>query len=319
MSMDAVFRALADPVRRRLLDRLHARNGQTLSELCEGLDMTRQAVTKHLAVLEAANLVASQKHGREKLHFINPVPINDIAERWIGKFDAPRLAALAELKRKLEEGKGRAMTDGISRFVYVTYIRTTPEDLWAALTKPEFIKQYWLGVTFETDWKVGSPWKMFYTDGQRHRRGRSGRMPIRLAVWPCAGGISGGPRPAAEGEAFCVMDIEPVEGAVKLTIDHSIAAAQLEADRGGLRRLATHPVQPQVAARDRSGHSDADLARQADRRNADASDHLAVEPCVAQAPATLLVGRRASSPPAAPLFAVSPAPIAEIAAIESRA
>ena len=105
MSMDAVFRALADPVRRRLLDRLHARNGQTLSELCEGLDMTRQAVTKHLVILEAANLVASQKRGREKLHFINPVPINDIAERWIGKFDAPRLAALAALKRKLEEGK----------------------------------------------------------------------------------------------------------------------------------------------------------------------------------------------------------------------
>ena len=105
MSMDAVFRALADPVRRRLLDRLHARNGQTLSELCEGLDMTRQAVTKHLAILEAANLVASQKRGREKLHFINPAPINDIAERWIGKFDAPRLAALAELKRTLEEGK----------------------------------------------------------------------------------------------------------------------------------------------------------------------------------------------------------------------
>ena len=106
MSMDAVFRALADPVRRRLLDRLHARNGQTLSELCGGLDMTRQAVTKHLVVLESANLVVSQKRGREKLHFINPVPINDIAERWIGKFDAPRLAALAELKRQLEEGKG---------------------------------------------------------------------------------------------------------------------------------------------------------------------------------------------------------------------
>jgi DNA-binding transcriptional ArsR family regulator len=106
MSMDAVFRALADPVRRRLLDRLHAQNGQTLSALCEGLDMTRQAVAKHLVLLEAANLVVSQKRGREKLHFINPVPINDIAVRWIGKFDAPRLAALAELKRKLEEGNG---------------------------------------------------------------------------------------------------------------------------------------------------------------------------------------------------------------------
>jgi len=106
MSMDAVFRALADPVRRRLLDRLFARNGQNLGELCEGLDMTRQAATKHLAVLEAANLVVSRKRGRQKLHFLNPVPINDIAERWIGKFEQPRLAALAELKRQLEGENG---------------------------------------------------------------------------------------------------------------------------------------------------------------------------------------------------------------------
>ena len=102
MSMDAVFRALPDPVRRRRLDRLHGRNGQTLGELTEGLDRTRRAVAKHLVLLEAANLLVSQKRGRERLHFINPVPINDIAERWIGKFDAPRLAALAELKRKLD-------------------------------------------------------------------------------------------------------------------------------------------------------------------------------------------------------------------------
>jgi DNA-binding transcriptional ArsR family regulator len=99
---DAVFRALADASRRQLLDRLHARNGQTLGALAEGLGMTRQAVSKHLAILEAANLVATRRSGREKLHFINPVPINDIAERWIGKFERPRLEALAELKRSLE-------------------------------------------------------------------------------------------------------------------------------------------------------------------------------------------------------------------------
>ncbi|MDE3116961.1 MAG: helix-turn-helix transcriptional regulator [Pseudomonadota bacterium] len=102
MSMDAVFRALADPSRRQLLDRLHVRNGQTLNELCEGLGMTRQAVTKHLALLEEANLVVPQRRGREKLHFINPVPINEIAERWIGKFERGRLEALADLKRNLE-------------------------------------------------------------------------------------------------------------------------------------------------------------------------------------------------------------------------
>ena len=102
MDDDAVFRALADASRRQLLDRLHEQNGQTLSELSRELDITRQAVTKHLAILEAANLVASRRRGREKLHFINPVPINEIAERWIGKFERPRLAALSDLKRTLE-------------------------------------------------------------------------------------------------------------------------------------------------------------------------------------------------------------------------
>jgi DNA-binding transcriptional ArsR family regulator len=102
MSVDTVFRALADASRRQLLDRLHNKNGQTLGELCEGLAMSRQAVTKHLAILEEANLVATKRQGREKLHFINAVPINDIAERWIGKFERGRLAALSDLKRKLE-------------------------------------------------------------------------------------------------------------------------------------------------------------------------------------------------------------------------
>jgi DNA-binding transcriptional ArsR family regulator len=101
--MDEVFRALADASRRSLLDRLHTKNGQTLNELCDGLAMTRQAVTKHLAILEEANLVSTQRQGREKLHFINPVPINEIAERWIGKFERPRLSALSELKRQLEK------------------------------------------------------------------------------------------------------------------------------------------------------------------------------------------------------------------------
>ena len=100
--MDEVFKALADSSRRALLDRLHARNGQTLSDLCDGLAMTRQAVTKHLAILEAANLVATVKRGREKLHYLNPVPIHQIGERWIRKFERGRLAALGELKRKLE-------------------------------------------------------------------------------------------------------------------------------------------------------------------------------------------------------------------------
>lgn len=101
--MDAVFKALADASRRSLLDRLHARNGQTLNELCERLDMSRQAVTKHLAILEAANLVATVKHGREKLHYLNPVPIHQIGERWIRKFEHDRLNALGSMKRNLEK------------------------------------------------------------------------------------------------------------------------------------------------------------------------------------------------------------------------
>lgn len=99
---DKVFKALADPVRRLLLDRLHANNGQTLSQLCEHLEMTRQAVTKHLVVLEEANLVAVVWRGREKLHYLNPVPIHELADRWIGKFERGRLRMLAELKKHLE-------------------------------------------------------------------------------------------------------------------------------------------------------------------------------------------------------------------------
>ena len=101
--MDKVFKALADPTRRKLLDRLFVENGQTLGQLCERLAMSRQAVTKHLRLLEEANLVAIVWRGREKLHYLNPVPINAIAERWIGKFERTRLQALSELKNRLEE------------------------------------------------------------------------------------------------------------------------------------------------------------------------------------------------------------------------
>lgn len=100
--MDAVFKALADAGRRQLLDRLHAENGQTLGALCDGMKMSRQAVTKHLKLLEEANLVVVQWQGREKLHFLNPVPINEIADRWIGKYERHRVRALADLKNTLE-------------------------------------------------------------------------------------------------------------------------------------------------------------------------------------------------------------------------
>jgi DNA-binding transcriptional ArsR family regulator len=99
---DALFKALADPSRRRLLDLLHAHDGRTLNELCEYLDMSRQGVTQHLHVLESANLLATLRRGREKLHFLNPVPLQEIYERWIAKFEKPRLKAVSDLKRRLE-------------------------------------------------------------------------------------------------------------------------------------------------------------------------------------------------------------------------
>lgn len=145
--MDDVFKALADPVRRQLLDRLNARNGQTLRELCAGLDMARQSVSKHLAVLAAADLVTTMWRGREKLHYLNAAPVNAIAERWIGQYARERVRALSDLKKALETG--------MNEFVYTTYIRTTPEKLWQAITDPAFTSRYW-GVRFASDWTPGA-------------------------------------------------------------------------------------------------------------------------------------------------------------------
>jgi uncharacterized protein YndB with AHSA1/START domain/DNA-binding transcriptional ArsR family regulator len=161
--IDGVFRALADPSRRHLLDRLNHRNGQTLQELCADLDMARQSVTKHLAVLQDANLITTLRRGREKLHYLNAAPINDIAERWIHHYDRARVRALADLKRALED-KPMAQTE----FVYVTYINTTPEKLWQALTDPTFTLRYW-GIGLQSDWKVGSSVRLQWGPGEEFR------------------------------------------------------------------------------------------------------------------------------------------------------
>jgi uncharacterized protein YndB with AHSA1/START domain/DNA-binding transcriptional ArsR family regulator len=162
MDADAVFRALADVNRRRLLDALNARNGQTLRELCQVVALTRQAVTKHLAVLEAADLVATTRLGREKWHHLNVAPINDIADRWIRQYDRGRVQALADLKRALEESHVSQ-----TEFVYQTYIRTTPQELWQALTDPAFIARYFEGGGPRSDFQKGSPvtWKTGPDDG----------------------------------------------------------------------------------------------------------------------------------------------------------
>src|SRR5215472_9372245 len=157
---DAVFKALADPTRRLLLDQLRERNGQTLGELCGPLDMARQSATQHLAVLEAANLIATVRRGREKLHYLNPVPLWSISERWIDRFERPRLRTLSTIKRRAEE---ETMAERPT-FVYVTYIESSPERVWEALTDADLSAQYW-GHSNVSDWQPGSTWEHRRVDG----------------------------------------------------------------------------------------------------------------------------------------------------------
>ena len=158
--MDSTFKALADPTRRLLLDRLRAQNGQTLRELCERLDMARQSATQHLDVLVRANLVTVVRRGRERLHYLNPAPIHDIDQRWrwIAEFEKPRLRALDDIKKRAEE---HAM---IPSSVYVTYIRANPEQVWRALTDADLTAQYW-GHANVSDWQPGSTWEHRRVDG----------------------------------------------------------------------------------------------------------------------------------------------------------
>jgi uncharacterized protein YndB with AHSA1/START domain/DNA-binding transcriptional ArsR family regulator len=228
-SQDDVFRALADPSRRRLLDSLNARNGQTLRELCSGLDMARQSVSKHLAVLEAAGLVTTIRRGREKLHYLNAAPINEIGQRWITHYERDRVNALADLKRALEE------TSPMDKptFVYTTYIRTTPDRLWQALTDPEFTDRYW-GATFATDWREGSQmtWHMLgLTFESPEQVVLESDPPRRLSyswhtftpelVQSLNLGEEAGERLAAESRSKVTFDIEPLgDDQVKLTVVH---------------------------------------------------------------------------------------------------
>src|SRR3954447_15958098 len=146
--MDVVFRALADPTRRSLLDELFERDGQTLTTLEQRLPMTRFGVMKHLKLLEEANLVTTKRRGREKLHFLNPVPIRLVHDRWVSKYAEPWAATLSELKQTLEE-------DGMEK-VFEIYIKTTPERLWEAITNSEMRQRYSFGVGVTSEWTAGS-------------------------------------------------------------------------------------------------------------------------------------------------------------------
>jgi uncharacterized protein YndB with AHSA1/START domain/DNA-binding transcriptional ArsR family regulator len=218
--MDKVFKALADQTRRRLLDLLHEHNGQTLGELCGHIDMTRQSATQHLAVLEAANLVSTVRRGREKLHYLNPVPLGEIQERWIDKFERPRLRALSKLKRRAEED----MTDK-PRFVYVTYIESTPEKVWAALTDADLTAEYW-GHRNVSDWQPGSAWSHQRVDGSGVADVvgtvlESTRPKRLVSTWDSPEGGPAGPSRVA-------FDIEQHGDIVRLTVTHTDLADDTE-------------------------------------------------------------------------------------------
>ena len=210
--MDAVFRALADPTRRRLLDELFERDGQTLSALERRLPMTRFGVMKHLRVLEAGGLVTTKRRGREKLHFLNPVPIRLVHDRWVSKYAEPWAATLSGLKRKLEEERMEK--------VFEIYIKTTPERLWEAITDPELRSRYSFGVRVSSEWTPGSRYESVHPNGPTAiAEGQNLEVdpPRRLvqsfnALWS--------DDVKSEGTSRVTWEIEPVADSCRLTVTH---------------------------------------------------------------------------------------------------
>ena len=211
---DAVFRALADPTRRLLLDRLRERNGQTLGELCGPLAMARQSAAQHLAVLEAANLISTVRRGREKLHYLNPVPLWEMQERWIDKFERPRLGALSAIKRRAEEDSMASRPS----YVYVTYIESSPERLWGALTDADLTARYW-GPSNVSDWQAGSRWEHRRLDGSGIADVTGtvleSEPPRRLTMT-----FDGPGQAPPGGPSKVTFDIEPYHEIVRLTVTH---------------------------------------------------------------------------------------------------
>jgi uncharacterized protein YndB with AHSA1/START domain/DNA-binding transcriptional ArsR family regulator len=209
-----VFRALADPHRRLLLDRLHERDGQTLGELCTHLpEMTRFGCMKHLRVLEEAGLVSSRKVGREKFHYLNPVPIQQLYDRWVGKFARPWTRTLTGLKAFLEEDQ----MDHAPTHVYEIFIRTTPDRIWQALTDPEITQQYYFfGSRVESDWQPGSPYTVSNPVGGTVVQGEVLEAdPLRRLVMTWRATFADIPTTTV------TWTIEPIGDSCKLTLQHS--------------------------------------------------------------------------------------------------
>jgi uncharacterized protein YndB with AHSA1/START domain/DNA-binding transcriptional ArsR family regulator len=225
--MDEVFKALADPTRRNLLDELFEQDGQTLGALERRLPMTRFGVMKHLKVLEHAGLVTTKRRGREKLHFLNPVPIRLVHDRWVSKYAEPWAATLSELKTRLEEeptmdttqssGK-RPWTAGPAEKVFEVYIKTTPERLWEAITDAETRSRYGFGARVESEWTPGSRYELSSGDFMlAEGENLEVHPPLRLvqsftALW--SEEVKG------EGISRVTWEIEQVEDSCRLTVTH---------------------------------------------------------------------------------------------------
>jgi uncharacterized protein YndB with AHSA1/START domain/DNA-binding transcriptional ArsR family regulator len=211
VGVDPVFKALADQTRRELLDELFRKDGQTLGALASRFAMTRVAVAKHLRLLEEAGLVASRRRGREKLHYLNPVPIRLVYERWVNKYTGAWAAGLADLKRDLE--------DDVEK-VFEIYIQTSPERLWEAITDPHARARYQFGAGIESDWAPGSDYTVKHAGAPSELiKGENLEIhpPRRLvqsfrAVWD--------DEIAKEGTSRVTWEIEPVGDSCRLTVTH---------------------------------------------------------------------------------------------------
>lgn len=209
--MDDIFKALADPTRRRLLDDLFADDGQNLSSLEAGFQMSRIGVSKHLQILEDAGLVVSKRRGREKLHFLNPVPIRQVHDRWVTKFTEPWVAGLVELKNEMEKTMEK---------VFEIYIRTTPERLWEAITDPERRARYQFGLRVHSDWAPGSNYELVHPSADEPLvigENLEVDPPHKLvqtmhALWS--------EDAADEGTSRITWEIEPVADSCRLTVTH---------------------------------------------------------------------------------------------------
>ena len=209
--VDAVFRALADPTRRSLLDDLFREDGQTLSALEERFPMTRFGVMKHLKQLEDAGLVVSRRRGREKHHFLNPVPIRLVHDRWVSKYAEPWAAALTDIKNRLEAPMEK---------VFEIYIRTTPERLWEAIIDPEIRAKYNFGARVESDWTPGSRLVMgapkangLLGEGEVLEADRPRRLVHTMtALWS--------DEVKSEGASRVTWEIEPIGDSCRLTVTH---------------------------------------------------------------------------------------------------